>query len=82
MYEKSYMHRDIITHTVCTRLAGPLACGRWWQAGLVSCRTDFIITASSDGHVKFWKKQEQGVEFVKHFRAHLGRAGLSGGLAS
>ena len=34
--------------------------------------TDFIITASQDGHVKFWKKQEVGVEFVKHFRAHLG----------
>lgn len=31
-----------------------------------------MITASADGHVKFWKKQEQGVEFVKHFRAHLG----------
>lgn len=35
-------------------------------------RTHFLITASIDGHVKFWKKQEQGVEFVKHFRAHLG----------
>ena len=35
-------------------------------------RTDFIITASVDGHVKFWKKQEEGIEFVKHFRAHLG----------
>uniref|UniRef100_H2YC15 peptidylprolyl isomerase n=1 Tax=Ciona savignyi TaxID=51511 RepID=H2YC15_CIOSA len=34
--------------------------------------TDFVLTASSDGHVKFWKKQERGVEFVKHFRAHLG----------
>jgi peptidylprolyl isomerase domain and WD repeat-containing protein 1 len=36
-------------------------------------RTDFLVTASADGHVKFWKKKEQGVEFVKHFRAHLGR---------
>jgi hypothetical protein len=34
--------------------------------------SDFIITASVDGHVKFWKKQEEGIEFVKHFRAHLG----------
>jgi peptidylprolyl isomerase domain and WD repeat-containing protein 1 len=48
------MHRDVITHAVCTK-------------------TDFLITASTDGHVKFWKKQEQGLEFVKHFRAHLGR---------
>lgn len=54
MYERSYMHRDVITHIVCSK-------------------TDFIITASQDGHVKFWKKKEdEGVEFVKHFRSHLG----------
>lgn len=53
MYERSYMHRDIITHVVSTR-------------------TEFIITCSCDGHIKFWKKQERGVEFVKHFRGHLG----------
>ena len=35
-------------------------------------RTEFLITTSVDGHVKFWKKQEQGIEFVKHYRAHLG----------
>lgn len=36
-------------------------------------RTDFVITASQDGHVKFWKKKEdEGIEFVKHFRSHLG----------
>ena len=34
--------------------------------------TDFVITASQDGHIKFWKKMEVGVEFVKHFRAHMG----------
>ncbi|CAH1118491.1 unnamed protein product [Phaedon cochleariae] len=52
-YEKSYMHRDVITHC------------------LVSS-TDFIVTASCDGHIKFWKKMETGIEFVKHFRSHLG----------
>uniref|UniRef100_A0A1B0DPN1 peptidylprolyl isomerase n=1 Tax=Phlebotomus papatasi TaxID=29031 RepID=A0A1B0DPN1_PHLPP len=51
-YEKSYMHRDIITHVVTTK-------------------TDFIVTASVDGHIKFWKKMEEGIEFVKHFRSHL-----------
>lgn len=51
-YEKSYMHRDVITH-------------------LVSTKTDFIITGSIDGHIKFWKKVEEGIEFVKHFRSHL-----------
>lgn len=24
-----------------------------------------------DGHLKLWKKQESGIEFVKHYRAHL-----------
>jgi peptidylprolyl isomerase domain and WD repeat-containing protein 1 len=38
----------------------------------VATKTGFIVTASCDGHLKFWKKQEGGIEFVKHFRAHLG----------
>lgn len=52
-YERSYMHRDVITHVVVTK-------------------TDFIVTASCDGHIKFWKKIEELIEFVKHFRSHLG----------
>jgi peptidylprolyl isomerase domain and WD repeat-containing protein 1 len=36
-----------------------------------ACRTDFLITTSIDGHIKLWKKQDQGIEFVKHYRAHL-----------
>ena len=35
-------------------------------------RTDFFITGSKDGYVKFWKKNLQGIEFVKVFKAHLG----------
>jgi peptidylprolyl isomerase domain and WD repeat-containing protein 1 len=34
--------------------------------------TDFIITTSADGVVKFWKKQASGIEFVKDYRGHLG----------
>lgn len=34
--------------------------------------TDFLITSSIDGVVKFWKKVSGGVEFVKEFRAHNG----------
>mmetsp|Transcript_7219 Transcript_7219/g.26559 ORF Transcript_7219/g.26559 Transcript_7219/m.26559 type:complete len:683 (-) Transcript_7219:1570-3618(-) len=34
--------------------------------------SDFFITASIDGHLKFWKKQAKGIEFVKHFRSHVG----------
>ena len=84
-YEKSYMHRDILTHLIVTS-------------------TDFLISGSQDGHIKFWKiltpdyiKQQQQsaaachgsknndekdpnslitgpIEFVKHFRAHLGQS--------
>ncbi|KAF2845090.1 peptidyl-prolyl cis-trans isomeras-like protein [Plenodomus tracheiphilus IPT5] len=34
--------------------------------------TDFLITSSIDGVVKFWKKDLGGIEFVKEFRAHTG----------
>ncbi|KNC80761.1 hypothetical protein SARC_06888 [Sphaeroforma arctica JP610] len=54
MYERSYMHRDIVNDVVVTN------------------KTNFIVTTSADGHLKFWKKGPQGIEFVKHFRAHMG----------
>jgi peptidylprolyl isomerase domain and WD repeat-containing protein 1 len=53
LYEKSYLHRDIVTHVA------------------FASATEFLFTASVDGHIKFWKKQPEGIEFVKHFRAHL-----------
>ena len=34
--------------------------------------TDFVITSSNDGFVKFWKKVSNGLDFVKEFRAHPG----------
>ena len=34
--------------------------------------TDFVITSSVDGYVKFWKKVSEGLDFVKEFRAHPG----------
>ncbi|KAG6890621.1 hypothetical protein C0995_006597 [Termitomyces sp. Mi166 len=37
----------------------------------VVTKTDFLITTSVDGHLKLWKKQDEGIEFVKHYRAHL-----------
>ena len=54
MYEKSYMHRDTVTHVA------------------VAEATDFLITASVDGHIKFWKKGPKEVEFAKQFKAHVG----------
>lgn len=49
-YEKSFMHRDVVTHIAVAR------------------QTDYIITGSADGHVKFWKKMLTDIEFVKHFQ--------------
>ncbi|CAL5228960.1 g12192 [Coccomyxa viridis] len=54
LYERSYMHREIVTHAV------------------MASQTDFLITASADGAIKFWKKRPKGVEFAKDFRAHIG----------
>ncbi|KAK7970740.1 hypothetical protein PG996_000830 [Apiospora saccharicola] len=34
--------------------------------------TDFLITSSVDGVVKFWKKVVDDIEFVKEFKAHQG----------
>ncbi|RKP34278.1 peptidyl-prolyl cis-trans isomerase cyp15 [Dimargaris cristalligena] len=53
MYERSYMHSDVLTYTNVAA-------------------NDFVITTSSNGHLKFWKKIPEGIEFVKHFRSHLG----------
>ncbi|EGB08190.1 hypothetical protein AURANDRAFT_53657 [Aureococcus anophagefferens] len=39
---------------------------------VVANRTAFLATASEDGHVKFWKKMQEGIEFVKHYHAHVG----------
>ena len=51
MYERSYMHRDHLTHLVLTPSA-------------------FLLTASRDGVVKWWKKVRGGLEFVRQYRAH------------
>lgn len=52
-YERSFMHRDIISHVRMTK-------------------TQFLITASVDGYIKFWKKTTTGIEFVKSFKSHVG----------
>lgn len=35
--------------------------------------SNFIITTSLDGNIKFWKKNYIGIEFVKQYKAHLGK---------
>ncbi|KAM3414790.1 hypothetical protein BST61_g9940 [Cercospora zeina] len=46
------------------------------RTALVFCtftpHTDFLITASVNGDVKFWKKTSGGIEFVKEYKAHDG----------
>ena len=54
--------------TVCT--AQGLSISR--HIALQATNSDFFITGSTDGFVKFWKKQPIGVEFVKMYRSHLG----------
>lgn len=39
---------------------------------LASHRSNVVITFSTDGHIKFWRKIFRLVEFAKHFRAHSG----------
>ncbi|QIX00235.1 hypothetical protein AMS68_005752 [Peltaster fructicola] len=38
----------------------------------ITPHTDFLITSSIDGYIKFWKKTTGGVEFVKEYKAHEG----------
>lgn len=40
---------------------------------LLSSRYEYIFTMSVDGYLKFWKKVQGSIEFVKTFRAHLGK---------
>mmetsp|Transcript_11457 Transcript_11457/g.35010 ORF Transcript_11457/g.35010 Transcript_11457/m.35010 type:complete len:644 (+) Transcript_11457:87-2018(+) len=54
MYQRSYMHRDVVTHVLLTP------------------RTDFVVTGSADGQLKFWKKAAGVVEFVKQFLVQRG----------
>ncbi|CAH8610930.1 unnamed protein product [Schistosoma intercalatum] len=36
-------------------------------------KTHYLMTCSNDGHLKFWRKADGvGLEFIKHYRAHLG----------
>ena len=41
---------------------------------LPSTKSGMLLTASSDGVVKFWKRtgDAKGVEYVKSFKAHVG----------
>ena len=41
-YEKSFMHREAVTHVSVSR------------------KSNFLMTASQDGHVKFWHKMDAG----------------------
>ncbi|EPX71822.1 WD repeat containing cyclophilin family peptidyl- prolyl cis-trans isomerase Cyp9 [Schizosaccharomyces octosporus yFS286] len=38
-----------------------------------STKSNLILTISYDGHVKFWHKTTDGIEYIKDFPAHNGR---------
>ncbi len=40
----------------------------------VTPKTHFVVTASTDGVIKFWKKTNPDIEFVKVFKVHTGNA--------
>jgi len=63
------MHRDAINFNIITKSV--FAVHAEYPCSPKGDRTNYLVTASIDGHVKLWKKQEQGIEFVKHYRAHL-----------
>ena len=54
LYERSYMHREQLTHLLLTPL------------------TSFLLTASRDGCLKWWKKVKASITFVRQYRAHEG----------
>ena len=47
LYERSYMHRDVVSHIA------------------VSKNAEFVVSASRDGHVKFWKKVQEQLKEVE-----------------
>jgi peptidylprolyl isomerase domain and WD repeat-containing protein 1 len=67
MYEKSYMHRDTVTHVAFASPGsaggggggggGGAAVGGGATAASSSTSSTFLITASADGVVKFWSKK-------------------------
>ena len=54
LYERSYLHREQLTHLLLTPL------------------TSFLLTASRDGVLKWWKKVKGTITFVRQYRAHEG----------
>ncbi|CAK3847572.1 Peptidyl-prolyl cis-trans isomerase cyp15 [Lecanosticta acicola] len=67
-YEKQYM----AALPSATRYSKSLMHREQLAFCTITPHTDFLITSSIDGYVKFWKKTSGGVEFVKEYKAHDG----------
>ena len=82
------MHRDVVHLAVCSNATGFLVTGsedghvfrqRIQSILVFGRRPEFeqivpeIFGFCARFEVKFWKKQYEGIEFVKHYRAHLGQ---------
>lgn len=62
------------------RLLSNLPCGNMYERSFMHrdtmqfinvSKSDFVISSSVDGHIKFWKKNPIGIEFVKNYKSHL-----------
>jgi len=69
-YYKSFMHRDSVNFCVMTKCVAKFPFTISYLSYFPT-RMEFLITTSVDGILKLWKKQENGIEFVKVYRAHL-----------
>lgn len=74
-YEKSYMHRDVVTHVAVSAADFFISGSTDGKRGHIN---SWCLLKSPNsllycpGHLKFWKKKPTGIEFAKHFRSHLG----------
>ena len=72
-YERSFMHRSRLTHVRVVQSRSSAVAASTTSRSFSEAAAEgatFIVTASDDGHVKFWRKNPRGIEFVKHFIAH------------
>ncbi|KAI6807373.1 hypothetical protein KC363_g4549 [Hortaea werneckii] len=67
-YEKQY----VAALPAATRYSKSLMHKDQLCFGNFTPHSDFLITSSVDGYVKFWKKVAGGIEFVKEYKAHEG----------
>lgn len=67
-----YERQHVAALPSATRYARSLMHRDQLSACTFTPHTDFLVTTSVDGYVKFWKKTSGAIEFVKEYKAHDG----------